>query len=494
MRKVLIVLSKTIAVIFAILFVIAAVLAILLFNIERKLFAADLYKDALADQQIYERLPGIVGNLLTTSIFYNPCAENPLLCEDISPDLRGCYEQTLGNERYVTLASGKEKPTEAEMQAIQPCLDQYGGGTTSTTSEQPSGENPLPTAPPDVQACVKQAIGETAYNELYNSTRAPTEAEIAQITPCFGQNGMGNFGNLGGGDQGGMPPFMKNLKASDWEAIINILVPPNELQAITENVLDQVFAYLNGETDSASVSLVKLKSRLAGQAGQDALLQLITAQPPCTDEQLVQMAAGALGGEQGMVICNPPEVVLALLLPELQSQLNALLTEMPDEAIIIKPSSQPVQRGGGEPLGDDPITALRNVRFGSRLSPLLPLGLLMLVTIFGVRSLKGWMRWWGIPFFFAGAIALIPGIAILPALNWAWVNFAAPRIPPIITADIVATGRNLVTYILHYLAEQIAIQSAVLLTVGLAAWIGSYFIKTGRKENIPAIPPPPTMA
>jgi len=104
------------------------------------------------------------------------------------------------------------------------------------------------------------------------------------------------------------------------------------------------------------------------------------------------------------------------------------------------------------------------------------------------------MRWWGIPFFFAGAIALIPGIAILPALNWAWVNFAAPRIPPIITADIVAIGRNLATYILHNLAEQITIQSAILLTVGLAAWIGSYFIKTGRKENIPAIPPPPTIA
>jgi len=120
MRKVWTFLSKTIATIFAILFVITTVLVILLFNIERQVFSADLYKSALAEQQVYERLPGIAAELLTTSMNYNPCAQNPLVCEDISPELRACYEQTLGNERYGTLVSGKEKPTEAEMQAIQP--------------------------------------------------------------------------------------------------------------------------------------------------------------------------------------------------------------------------------------------------------------------------------------------------------------------------------------------------------------------------------------
>jgi hypothetical protein len=43
MRKVLTFLSKTIATIFAILFVIMTVLVLLLFNIERKILSADLY-------------------------------------------------------------------------------------------------------------------------------------------------------------------------------------------------------------------------------------------------------------------------------------------------------------------------------------------------------------------------------------------------------------------------------------------------------------------
>jgi hypothetical protein len=490
MRKVLTFLSNTIATIFAILFVITAVLVIFLFNIDRQMFSADLYKSALAEQQVYERLPGIAAELLTTSMNDNPCAQNPLVCEDISPELRACYEQTLGNERYVTLASGKDKATEAEMQAIQPCLDQYGGGTTSTTSEQPTRENPLPTAPPDVQACVKQAIGENAYNELYSNKRSPTESEIQQITPCFGPAGIGNFGNQGGA-QGGIPSFMQNLKASDWETIISILLPANELQTIAENILDQMFAYLNGETDSVSVSLVRLKERLTGQAGQDAIRQLIAAQSPCTVEQLAQMAAGMLGGGEGMVICAPPEEILAFLMPQLQNQLTALVTQIPDKAMIIKPSSQPAQPGGG-PLGNDPITVIRTVRLGLHFSPLLPLGLLLLVTLFGVRSLKGWLLWWGIPFFFAGAIALVPGITLLPGLNWAWNNFVVPRIPPFLSADVANISHELATYIIHGLSEQIILQTAILLAVGLAMWVGSCFIKTRAAESTPATPPPPT--
>lgn len=492
MRKVLTIFARFIAASFAILFVITAVLALLLFNVERQLFNPHFYKKAITEQQLYDHLPGIIGELLTTSMSYNPCAQNPLLCEDISPELRVCYEQTLGNERYVTLASGKEKPTEAEMQAIQPCLDQYSGGTISTTGEQPSGENPLPTAPPDVQACVKQAIGENAYNELFNNKRSPTEAEIQQITPCFGQAGTGNFGNQGGA-QGGMPPFMQNLKASDWETIISILLPANELQTITENILDQMFAYLNGETDSVSVSLVRLKERVTGQAGKDALRQLMAAQPPCTEEQLVQMAAGALGGEGGIVFCNPPEEILAIMLPEFQSQLGNLAKQIPDEAVIIKPYTGPLgATPGSGPLSADPFTTIRYVRLGLRWSPFLPFAFLLLVTLFGVRSLKGWLRWWGIPIFFVGAIALLPGIAMLPALNWAWNNFVVTRIPPFLSADVANIGHKLATYIIHSLSEQIIFQTAILLAMGLAMWVGSCFIKTRAVESTPATLPPPT--
>jgi hypothetical protein len=168
MRKFLSFVSKSIAVVFAILLVISAVLAILLVNIERKMFDANLYKGALAEQQVYARLPEIVGNLLTTSLSYNPCAENPLLCEDIPDALRTCYIQKLGEERYITLASGKEKPTEAEMQSIQPCIDQYGGETPAPTSGDESAGGP-----PDFIKNLKPKDVASIYHHCHATHRTP---------------------------------------------------------------------------------------------------------------------------------------------------------------------------------------------------------------------------------------------------------------------------------------------------------------------------------
>ncbi|MBU2611697.1 MAG: hypothetical protein KJ606_12250 [Chloroflexi bacterium] len=425
MRKVLTFFARFIAAIFAILFVITAVLALLLFNVERQLFNPNLYKRALTEQQIYKHLPGIIGELLTTSMSYNPCAQNPLVCEDISAELRACYTQRLGEERYTALASGQDQPTEVEKEAIQPCQEKYG---------------------------------------------APTE---------------------NGGGQGGPPAFMRNLTARDWETIIAILLPPAELKALAENTLDQIFAYLDGKTDSVKIPLSKLKERITGPAGQDAIQQLIIAQPPCTGEQLVQMAAGALGGEGGMVFCNPPEEILAIMLPELQSQLGSLATKIPDEAVIIKPYTGPLgATPGGGPLSADPFTTIRYVRLGLRWSPLLPFAFLLLVTLFGVRSLKGWLRWWGIPIFFAGGITLVLGIALLPAMNWAWNAFVIPKIPPFLPADIGRIGHDLASFILKDLSKQIIIQTTIFIILGLAAWVGSYFIKDRRKESHPVTPPP----
>ena len=56
----------------AILFVITGVLALLFFNIERKAFSAETYKQAFEKQQLYDRMPGILAQVLTSAIRQNP--------------------------------------------------------------------------------------------------------------------------------------------------------------------------------------------------------------------------------------------------------------------------------------------------------------------------------------------------------------------------------------------------------------------------------------
>jgi hypothetical protein len=421
MRQFLTGVAKFFTAVFALLFVITAVLALLLFNAGQQLFNPRLYKNALVSQNVYERLPAVVSVMLTTSASVNPCLQNPVSCEDISPELKACYGQALGSDRYVTLASGQDQPTDDEKRAIQDCMDANTSGQASSQTEAGRGEG-----------------------------------------------------------EGGMPLFMSNLEASDWENIIITLLPPADLQAMIEKTIDGLFAYLNGESNSVTISLVALKARLAGPPGTEAIQRLILSQPPCTLEELAQISDEARSESAGMVLCNPGENLTNLVLPKVQEQLKAAINTIPNHVTIIKPAPPAAVSSNPGPFGinNDPIRVLILMRMIIRLSPFLPLACLLLVTLFGVRSIKGWMRWWGIPIFITGAITLSISLTSLPLFEIVWVNFAAPRIPAFIPIDISNISHNLVYYVAHTLMEKIVLQSVILIVISLAAWIGSYFIES----------------
>lgn len=408
MKKFFTGLAKFLAVVSVILFVITAVLALFLFNMNRKLFDSRLYKNALSESNVYEKLPALVGRLLASGATYNPCAENPVRCEEISPELHACYQEALGGDRFLALSSGQDEPTDVEKQKIQACYDQFG------------------------------------------QAAPPTES--------------------------GMPDYMQNFSDEDWAAIMTIILPADEMKTMAESVIDGAFAYLRGEVNQVTISLVALKARLAGPAGEELILQFLASQPPCSPEELLVMTGITYSEE--MVICSPPEETLPVILPLLHSQLLNALAGIPDEAVVIKPYV-PDPSAGEAPFGGDPVTTIRAVRLILGLTPILPLLFLAAVTLFGVRSLKGWMRWWGIPFLAVGVAGLGMGLASTPLLLLLWNTFLLPRIPSILPSAATDLGEELLRAVAHGLVEPIILQSLILLIVGLGAWIGSYFIKTG---------------
>ena len=64
-------LGQFFAAICAILFVISAVIVLLLINIEAKAFSSETYKQAFADQRLYERMPSILATALTSTMGQN---------------------------------------------------------------------------------------------------------------------------------------------------------------------------------------------------------------------------------------------------------------------------------------------------------------------------------------------------------------------------------------------------------------------------------------
>jgi hypothetical protein len=418
--------ARFFAVLFAIAFVVLAMVSLLLVNIDRGLLNAGTYKNALARQQVYSRVPRILAEQLVMTMNYDPCTTNPLMCEGNSPEFMKCAKTALGEARFATLSTGTQQPGEADKQLIQPCIDKYGTGSQSQDS-------------------------------------------IVQ--------------------GGGPPPFMKSLTVSDWETVISTLFLTDKLKAMTENLLDQVFAYLNGQQDTVKVSLVDLKSHINSQAGMDAILEVIRAQPACTPPQIEEMQAALDSGQGEMLLCRPPEDKLAKMVPQIRVQVDTYASQIPDSKIVLSPDSG--ENSGSGPFGGGLSGGIRMARLIMRLSPDLPLLLLLFVTLLAVRTPKGWLRWWGIPLFFSGLLSLGLAISTTVFFEQAWLAILANRIPPYLSLGLVNLGHDLLRAIFQTLMVGIIGSEIFLLVLGLGMWIGSGFIKRKIKPDTSPAPIPP---
>jgi len=407
--------AQLLAGVFSLLFVAATVLVLTLISVDRALLNADTYKRALAEQGLYERIPALTAEQLGAfeTFIANPCAENPLVCriDGATPELQACLTEALGQEALVELGTFKRDPTEAELQLAQPCLDQYAG----------KGEEPEDS----------------------------------------------------GGSGSEQMAFMNNLTPEDWEKLIRTLLPPDALQVMTEQALDQAFAFLDGDVESAKISLAALRERLTGPAGQEVIDLLLAAQPPCTDAQLAQLTVEVAEGEGDLVLCRPQAEDADALMFHMQERFDSLVAEMPDEAELIKPPSPSAPASGGGPLGDDPLAAIRLIRQWLWLSLLIPLALLLAVTVFGVRSRKGWLRWWGIPMFIAGLLTAGQGIAAIPALDWAWAGYIAANMPPLFSSSLSGLAHELAASVTRELTQWMLLSGGAVMLLGLAATIAS---------------------
>jgi hypothetical protein len=341
-----------------------------------------------------------------------------------------------------------------------------------------------------VQACARDALGGEAYDALHDGQRPPTKRETRQINACIRQERRNaRLDNPGiGGD---LMPILNNFSPAQWEELIRFLLPASDLRRLTESTLDQVFGYLNGETDTVNVSLADVKRRLTGQSGEELILFLLDSLPACTPEQLAQISAGNFeNGGAPAIYCAAAGETLALMLPEMQNRLTRVVSQLPDQAVLISPAPASGTAGSGGPFGDDPQTAIRTLRSWMRFSPLVPLSLLLLVTLFGVRSVRGWLRWWGIPLFIAGLIALGIGFAADPLLDWAWVNYILADLPPVFSSGLGELGYVLSRSIVHELGKWVMLEAGVIILLGLAAIIASNHIRSKRKETLRSFTPP----
>jgi len=287
----------------------------------------------------------------------------------------------------------------------------------------------------------------------------------------------------------GPPSTFENLTEADWVQFLSTLLPPEWLKAQTESALDQTFAILDSTEPApeVTISLVEWKAHITGEAGVNAFVQLVRVQPPCGQDELRKWVTE---GVSELPTCKPPDDVLAAATPQIQATLNKVIADLPDEAAL----SQVFEGGGEDESGETPppdsggtvqgpLPFLQTIRLGARLSPLIPLVLLLLVALFAVRSWRGLMRWWGIPLLLAGLVGAALAVAFLPAMKFGYVTFVAGRIPPYLSDGFVQAGLDVAWQIAGTLAGWVGGEAALLGLVGLIMLAALFFVRERQDLN-----------
>jgi hypothetical protein len=245
----------------------------------------------------------------------------------------------------------------------------------------------------------------------------------------------------------------------ELELVISSLLPPEELKTLTNALLDSAFAFLNGETDSITISLASIKRYMAGEGGAQAVTRLLEIQPDCTPEQLFQMGLDALSNNGGMILCKPPEEMMGLVTPLIESQLEVMSRGLPDELTVFTAA----QIGAARDLRPQ----LKNIRTLMKWSAALPLFFLIALTLLIVRTRNEWLRWWGIPFLITGILGAAFALTAAPLLALTMETLfrqGGSDIP----AVLQELAQNMTGALAREILKPVSIQGLILAAIGLA--------------------------
>jgi hypothetical protein len=271
--------------------------------------------------------------------------------------------------------------------------------------------------------------------------------------------------------------YLKSFTAQDWEAAISTLIPAEEMKVVANSTLDSTFEYLNSRTNSAVISVLPFKSHLAGPAGVDAILQLLRTKPVCTVDQIIELTFAALSGGN-LIFCNPPPEAVEIVRPLIQSQLQAMTVAFPNEITLISTAQ------AGTP--EDPRSNLRLARSIMQITPLFPMAFLLGLTIFAVRGLIDWLKWWGWPFLLTGITSVliaIPGASVFGFFFQGFMEIQGLGfLPPL----LLSTLRETVSAIVDEILRPVAILGFALMGMGLVMILLAAFLAyTQRDRTIP---------
>lgn len=275
-----------------------------------------------------------------------------------------------------------------------------------------------------------------------------------------------------GADQSGFPLVMQGMSRDAWESFFRALLPAEVLRTMGDDVLNSTFAYFNQETDTVLLNLAPLKASLASETGVQAVMSLLGTLPACDLFQIGQMTLNLFSGGQ-IELCNPPADLHPMITPIIQGQLQFTAAVLPNQVVIV---SAPPQ--------NDPRQSLETARLFMRISPLLPLSLLLGILIFGVRSLRGWLNWWGIPLALTGGISFVMALLGGPVFGEIFQRILLMQMPNFLPAILSDYAGDLAAAMVQTLLSPVMWQGLALAFLGAGMAGAGYLVKMKEGKRL----------
>jgi len=206
------------------------------------------------------------------------------------------------------------------------------------------------------------------------------------------------------------------LTQDERDGLIGRLLPDAWVQDQILRVTTAFFAWFDSPSTQLllTVDTGPLRAQLRGEAAAGVIESIVESWPACALEDVTRMlGVGAMPGQEGFPLCEPPEPVRGLLVGALTGSLRLLADALPASLPIL---DQDYSSADNLMLVKEQV---RLVRFVARWGILASLSLLGVIMALAVRSWRGLTRWWGIPLVLGGLLAFVPvvlGAALLKVL------------------------------------------------------------------------------
>ncbi len=269
-----------------------------------------------------------------------------------------------------------------------------------------------------------------------------------------------------------------SMEEENWKNFRQALLSDQVIGNWITGTVTGLFQWLDSEDQLPFISwnMAPLVDRMSGPEGEAAVVAFYDSLPDCTDLQMEEMQTppGAPLPRAKMV----KELCKLSTYPHTdQIQVYNDVMQMVVEATPPEYNATQAFLKAGDQIGGA-YTAkwnLRSIRWNLDTALLVPIGLLFLILLFGVRSMEGLGQWWGIPLVGGSLITLITALLYRPLWTGILTDLMPEVIPPtsLLYHELIGASTRIISPIFNPLRWQ----SFLILLIGVGLLAMGFILK-----------------